>query len=139
MNNPELELRSLILTLTENDDAVTHKAAVDRYFTHDAEFVHPLCTVTSGVNSREQLKNVYAVYKFFTRDIQIDIQQITVDSSCTRAVIEMEESLSATFLPIFRVKNLKIITVLDFERIDNKFYVKRQYGKSSTLISWGRY
>lgn len=128
MNNPELELRQIILDLTENDDAAKHKATVDRYFTEDAEFIHPLCTLSSGPGSRESLKSIYAVYKFFTRDIEIDIQKITVDSNCSRAVIEMEESLSATFLPILRIKHLKIITILDFERVDNRFYIKRQYG-----------
>lgn len=132
MNNPELELRQIILDLTESDDAVKHKATVDKYFTTDAEFIHPLCNLYGGPNSRESLKNIYAVYKFFTRDVQIDIQKITVDSNCTRAVIEMEESLSAKFLPILRVKHLKIITILDFERVDNRFYIKRQYGKFAT-------
>lgn len=134
MNNPELELRSLILALTENDDAERHRATVDRYFTPNVEFVHPLCTLPSGLNSRESLKNIYAVYKFFTRDVCIDIQKITVDSSCHRAVIELEESFSATFLPILRVRNLKIITVLDFERVDNRFYIKRQYGMNTQFL-----
>lgn len=129
MNNPELELRAVILALTENDNPVKHKAAVDRYFTSDCAFVHPLCSLASGPNSREQLKNIYAVYKYFTRDIHIEIQKITVDSNCTRAVVELEESLSASFLPILRIKNLKIISILDFERIDNKFYIRRQYGE----------
>lgn len=128
MNNPELEIRGIVLALTENDDAALHKSTVDKYFTKDASFIHPLCTVPAGPNSREHLKNVYAVYKFFTRDIHLDIQKITIDSNCTRAVIEMEESLSASFLPVWRVKRLKIITMLDFERRENKFYIKKQYG-----------
>lgn len=128
MNNPKLELRGILFALTENDDPVKHKATVDRYFTSDCSFIHPLCTLPAGPNSREQLKNIYAVYKYFTRDIHIKIQKITVDSNCTRAVIELQESLSASFLPIFRVKNLKIISILDFERVNNKFYIKRQYG-----------
>lgn len=135
MNNPELELRSIILTLTENDDAKKHKATVDRYFTRNVSFKHPLCNLPSGPNSREQLKNIYAVYKFFTRDIHIEIQKITIDSNCTRAVIELTESLSAAFLPIWRVYNLKIITVLDLERVDNRFYIKRQYGTCRRLPS----
>ncbi|CCG83620.1 Predicted protein [Taphrina deformans PYCC 5710] len=128
MNNPELEIKAIVLALTESDDAAKHKATVDKYFSKDASFVHPLCTVESGPNSREELKNIYAVYKFFTRDIHIDIQKVTIDSNCTRAVIELEESLSASFLPFLRVKNLKIISILDFERVDNRFFIKRQYG-----------
>lgn len=129
MNNPELELKPIIYALTENNDAKKQKATVDKYFSSDCSFVHPLCTLDSGPNSREQLKGIYAVYKYFTRDIHIDIQKITIDSNCTRAVVELEESLSASFLPLLRVKNLKIVTILDFERVDNKFYIKRQYGE----------
>lgn len=132
MNSPELELKGIILALTENDDPVLHKTTVQKYFSKDASFVHPLCVVSQGTDSRERLRRVYAVYKYFTRDIHINIQKITIDSNCTRAVVEMEEDLSASFLPILRITRLKIISVLDFERIDNKFFIKRQYGKHTS-------
>lgn len=129
MNNVELELRDVVLKLTVNNDPVSHKATVDKYFTRDASFQHPLATVPKGPNSREQLKNVYAVYKYATRDIDIDIQRITVDANATRAVVELEESLSARHVPLLRVKRLKIITILDFvrDKKDNKFYITNQY------------
>ena len=129
MNNVDLELRDVVLRLTENNDPKSHKATVDKYFTTDAGFQHPLVTVPSGPGSREQLKNVYAVYKYATRDIEIDIQRITVDSNATRAVVELEESLSARHVPLLRVKKLKIITILDFVRgkDDGKLYIKNQY------------
>lgn len=104
MNSPELELRDIILQLTENKDPKSHKAHVDKYFTKDCSFYHPLATVQSGPHSREQLKNVYTVYKVFAKDIKINIQKITVDSNCTRAVVELEEDLTPTFFPIFRVR-----------------------------------
>jgi hypothetical protein len=132
MNSPELELKDIILALTENDDPAVHKAHVEKYFVKNASFVHPLCVVESGPNSREQLRRVYAVYKYFTRDIHLNIQKITIDSNCTRAVVELEEDLTPSFLPIIRVKRLKIVTILDFERIENKFYIKRQYGMLHT-------
>ena len=45
-------------------------------FTRDASFLHPIVNVRSGLNSRETIKNVYAVYKVLTRNVVIDFQSM---------------------------------------------------------------
>ena len=104
-----------------------------KYFTEDASFIHPLAVVKAGPHSRDQLQNVYNVYKFFTKDIHIKVNKLTVDSNCTRAVVELEEDLTPSFFPFVRVRGLKIVSILDFERVDNKFYIKKQYGMSNLI------
>ena len=59
--------------------------------------------------------------------------EITIDAENTRAVIDLEESLSASFIPfnLLHVEKIRIITILDLEKgkEDGKFYIKRQYGE----------
>ena len=59
--------------------------------------------------------------------------EITVDAENTRAVIDLEESLSASFIPfnLLYMERIRIITVLDLVKVkeNGKFYIKRQYGE----------
>ena len=59
--------------------------------------------------------------------------EVTIDAENTRAVIDLEESLSASFIPfnLLSVDRVRIITILDLvkSKQDGKFYIKRQYGK----------
>ncbi|KAK4692175.1 hypothetical protein P7C71_g4973, partial [Lecanoromycetidae sp. Uapishka_2] len=129
MENPYKEIKQIILNLTENDDPVLHRATVDKYFLPTASFLHPIVNVKSGPESRETIKQVYTVYKVFTKNVKIHFQ---IDLENTRAVIELEESLDASFIPfnLLHIERVKIITVLDLARDerDGKFYIQRQYG-----------
>ncbi|BFZ58468.1 hypothetical protein PYCC9005_005531 [Savitreella phatthalungensis] len=129
MENVRKELREVVLALTENDDPVSHKATVDRFFVERPSFVHPLAVVASGEGSRERLKRVYGVYKYLTRDVEIKILSITIGEDEKRAVIDLEESLSIRYVPLFRVRRLKIITVLELEKSkkDGKVRIAAQY------------
>jgi len=91
-----------------------------------------MVNVTSGPNSIETLKQVYAVYKVFTKHVKIDFQNVTVDLNNTRAVIEMEESLTPSLMPYdwMRFERVKIVTILDLVRDERsgKYYISKQYG-----------
>lgn len=162
MEDPELELPQIIALLTENDDAKIQRRTVQRYFHPHASFTHPLVTVAGGEGSRERLMRIYGVYKFFTRDVRITIDRITVNLTHSSphhhhqsnrnnededeedkedkeggwqgrrdgvAVVELSESLSAAFVPLLRLYNLKIITVLHLRqsRRDGRYYITHQY------------
>jgi len=63
MENPEHDLyRVLPLLLSSKDPAVLHKA-VERFFTPDVSFRHPLRVVKSGPNSRQTLLGIYEWYR----------------------------------------------------------------------------
>ena len=64
--------------------------------------------------------------------------EVTIDAENTRAVIDLEESLSASFIPfnLLSVDKVRIITILDLVKVkqDGKFYIARQYGEY--LLPW---
>lgn len=57
---------------------------------------------------------------------------IMIDNPPTRAVIELEESLTPSFVPynVVRFERIKLVTMLDLvrEKGDGKLYIARQYG-----------
>lgn len=64
--------------------------------------------------------------------------EVTIDAENTRAVIDLEESLSASFIPfnLLSVDKVRIITILDLVKVkqDGKSYIARQYGEY--LLPW---
>lgn len=67
--------------------------------------------------------------------------EITIDPSNTRAIIDLEESLSASFIPfnLLHVERIRILTVLDLVKgkEDGKCYIKRQYGEYLSIYRLG--
>ena len=103
-----------------------------------------MCNVQSAPNSRETIKQVYAVYKVLTANIEIEIKAITIDKASSRAVVELEESVSAALVPfdLVRFRRIKIITVLDLERDmgtggDGRYRIAKQYGGFCILTDKG--
>lgn len=47
MQDPLREITGVVKSLVECRDATEQKVTLQRYFTHDACFDHPLCTVAS--------------------------------------------------------------------------------------------
>ena len=65
---------------------------------------------------------------------------ITIDAENTRAVIDLEESLSASFIPfnLLSIDRVRIITILDLvkSKEDGKIYIQRQFGELPSSFSF---
>ena len=59
MDDPKLELASVVKKLTTSSTPLAQRAAVLRYFHPDAGFLHPLCVVPPGPESRERILSIY--------------------------------------------------------------------------------
>ncbi|KAF6237292.1 hypothetical protein HO173_004761 [Letharia columbiana] len=132
MEKPSVEqIKQIVRNLTESDDPVVHKATVEKYFTQNAAFTHPIVDVKPAPHSIDTLKQVYAVYKVLTRKIEIHFTHVTIDADNTRAVIELEEDLNFVLLPFgfARIRGVKFMTVLDLVRSqrDDRYYISRQW------------
>ncbi|KAM0803464.1 hypothetical protein BDR22DRAFT_74094 [Usnea florida] len=132
MEKPSVEqIKQIVRNLTESDDPILHKATVEKYFTQNVSFTHPIVDVKAAPRSIDTFKQVYAVYKVLTRNVEIRFLDITL--SPTRAVIELQESLNPPFLPFptTRIHNIPLITILDLSQDphDKKYYISRQRGK----------
>jgi hypothetical protein len=59
MENPQDEIAAIIPLLVATESPDTQKEAVLKYFDEDASFIHPLCRVDSGPNSRNDILAIY--------------------------------------------------------------------------------
>jgi hypothetical protein len=67
MEHPSEEIVSVVKLLTAARSPDIQKAAVERYFTSNAGFQHPLCAVESAPNSRQGILGIYQYVLLLTR------------------------------------------------------------------------
>ena len=59
MQDPSREIVDVVKQFTAAATPDEQKAAIERYFTDDAGFQHPMCSVTPGPNSRSRILGIY--------------------------------------------------------------------------------
>jgi hypothetical protein len=59
MNDPAKEIIDVVTLVTTAATPEIQRAAILRYFTEDAGFKHPICSVRPGHGSREKLLGIY--------------------------------------------------------------------------------
>lgn len=59
MQDPVREIPEVVTILTAAASPDIQKAAVEKYFTSDAGFSHPVCAVKRGPNSRDSVLGIY--------------------------------------------------------------------------------
>ncbi|CAG7853564.1 SubName: Full=Uncharacterized protein {ECO:0000313/EMBL:CCA70802.1} [Serendipita indica DSM 11827] len=64
MQHPEKDITEVVTLLTTAITPGIQKAALERFFAPDAGFIHPVCAVERGPNSRDK---VLAIYQLITR------------------------------------------------------------------------
>ena len=63
MENPEKEIAFVVQQLTAESPDI-QKAAFEKYIAPNVSFLHPVCAVASGPNSREELLGIYQYMVF---------------------------------------------------------------------------
>jgi hypothetical protein len=76
MENPEEEIAAVVYMFCSSDDPDTQKQAIYDYFTPDAGFRHPLCSVAPGPNSRENVLGIYQWYRVMSPKLEIDVDEV---------------------------------------------------------------
>jgi hypothetical protein len=59
MQDPASEIAQVVTILTTTVSPDIQKAAVEKFFSSDAGFSHPICAVKRGPNSRDTLLGIY--------------------------------------------------------------------------------
>lgn len=76
MEKPVEEIADVIKTLctSKHDEQL---ACISRYFTRNAEFIHPFCrTPNSAVDSLWAIKQIYAWYKILSPKIDVAVNSV---------------------------------------------------------------
>jgi hypothetical protein len=75
MDDPVKEITGVIETLCTAEAEVQAKA-IDKYFTENAQFIHPFCRTIQVSNSSWMIKKIYAWYKILSPRIEVAVDSI---------------------------------------------------------------
>ena len=108
-------------------------AAIDRYFTPDADFTHPFCRTLPSPTSRFQLSRSYRWYKILSPQISVKVHSVAWDESNSVLYVGISQVFAIWFYP-FHQANARLVTVLRLVQHQNrlgsdtggKWYIKSQ-------------
>lgn len=140
MENPPAEIKDIVLTLCTKPRA-EQQAALLKYFTPDAEFVHPMCRVppykagqpptlalfgykyklpvggsSSKLESRRALAGIFRWYKIMSPDIQIGFESVAWDEQTGTLFVALHQRFALWFVP-FYAANVRLVTELSLRKV----------------------
>jgi len=117
MDDPVAEIAPIILGLTTTPPA-TQRQTLERYFTPNASFDHPLCYVDSffyPLESRRVLLSVYRWYKILSPVIELKVNSIAFDEPHGRLYVDATQVFTFWFIPWKHI-TAELVTVLQLEK-----------------------
>lgn len=128
MENPEQEIRQVVRSLCQGTPD-EQRRTIDRYFTPDAEFVHPFCIAPRfgegdlplpglrRLSSRDALRGIFQWYRMLSPKIVIDIDSALHDKERDKMYLDMRQIFSIWFAPGYHAR-VRLVTVLDLVPCD---------------------
>ncbi|GAA6012543.1 hypothetical protein JCM10207_009035 [Rhodosporidiobolus poonsookiae] len=138
MENPSQDIRRVVRELAEPASAEAMLAAVDKYFTPDAQIVYPVFN-SPKASGREGVKAGYKMLRVLSYGNKIEFHavafdQVTVEKGLERmkGFLDFTEHLKVRFFPVPDSYNpwfhFRFITRIDLVKnpSDGKWYVEKQ-------------
>ncbi|KAB8299137.1 hypothetical protein EYC80_001246 [Monilinia laxa] len=120
MDHPRTQIASIIYALCSGSPSA-QKATLETYFTPDASFSHPLCSVPSfssvelpvlgEIDSRWVLWCVYRWYKVLSPRVRVGIDGIDYNSETQTLFVQLHQVFHLFFVPFF-APTVNLTTVL---------------------------
>ncbi|KUI68318.1 hypothetical protein VM1G_04384 [Cytospora mali] len=106
------------------------RRTLDRYFTPDAEFVHPFCVVPrfnrgalkrvpllNKLSSRDVVRGVYQWYRMLSPKIEMEFDSVLLDRARDKIFLDIRQTFSVWFIPMYHA-HVRLVTVLDLVPCD---------------------
>ncbi|EIM84830.1 uncharacterized protein STEHIDRAFT_99669 [Stereum hirsutum FP-91666 SS1] len=100
MQNPADEIASVVKLVTTTPSPDVQKRALERYYTSDAGFRHPLCTVPSAHNSRESVIGIYQWYRIMSPKIELEVNSVSYDKEKGKVFLDVTQKFHIRFNPL---------------------------------------
>ncbi|QSZ29243.1 hypothetical protein DSL72_003755 [Monilinia vaccinii-corymbosi] len=110
MDHPKTQIAHIMHTLCSGSPSA-QKETLETYFTPDASFSHPLCSVPSfssvtipglgEVNSRWVLSCIYRWYKVLSPRVKVGVDGIEYNSETQSLFVQLHQDFHLFFLPLF--------------------------------------
>lgn len=127
MEDPNNEISAIIHTLTQAVPS-KQKAAIERYFTPDADFIHPFCRTGSWsltfpfvgytLTSRWAILQIYQWYKLLSPQIDLQVLSTTFDRDRLLLYVTMRQQFRLWMVPLYEA-DVRLTTVLQLAEGDD--------------------
>ncbi|KXN90734.1 hypothetical protein AN958_03749 [Leucoagaricus sp. SymC.cos] len=100
MENPEEEIRAVVLQLTTASSPELQRRTVERYMTPDVAFRHPVCAVESGPRSRKTVLGIYQWYRVLSPHTELQVNGVVWNQEHKYMFLDVQQWFKLIYLPI---------------------------------------
>ncbi|QIW98128.1 hypothetical protein AMS68_003646 [Peltaster fructicola] len=126
MDNPEAEIMDAIDLVAAAESAETQLASIEKYFTPDASFLHPLCYVPSSAQSRARLAMIYQCYRGFIPRTSFKYNAVAWNEKSGTLFVDLIQYPELRLLDWFVVPAVPMRIYLHLRKEDSKWRIDRQ-------------
>jgi len=99
MENPLEEISTAINLCAGAVSADAQIVAFQHYFTKDASFLHPLCFVPPGTDSRRRVIGIYLFYRSVCPKTSFEVQTTALDEKTLHLYVDLIQRPHIRFVP----------------------------------------
>ncbi|KAG7452038.1 uncharacterized protein BT62DRAFT_881857 [Guyanagaster necrorhizus] len=125
MEHPADEISSVVSLITTAVAPEIQQDGIQRYFTPDAGFRHPLCAVRPGPGSRERILGLYQWYRVMSPKIDLDVKSIVYDKPQGILILDVVQSFHIRLSP-FKPAPSRLVVRLTLKEVDRLYYIAFQ-------------
>ncbi|KAL2050593.1 hypothetical protein ABVK25_009101 [Lepraria finkii] len=111
MEDPQSEIPRIIHLLTQSSPSL-QRATLEKYFTPNASFTHPICRTGSFGGSRWLIWCIYRWYKILSPRIVLGVDSVAYDSRNLILYVSLHQLFHLFIIPNFLAAQVSLTTVL---------------------------
>lgn len=125
MQHPEKDITEVVTLLTTAITPGIQKAALERFFAPDAGFIHPVCAVERGPNSRDKVLAIYQWYRVLSPQITLEVKDVVYDREQNVMFLEIVQKFHLRLSPLSAAPS-RLITRIKMEERDGLHHIVLQ-------------
>ncbi|KAH9975057.1 hypothetical protein BGW80DRAFT_1299913 [Lactifluus volemus] len=125
MENPTNEIERILQRFMASASPDVQQAAIQKYFTKDAGFRHPLCSVDPGPNSREGILGIYQWYRVMSPRMEVIVDKITYDAEKSILFLDVIQVFHIRFSPLPPART-RLFSRLTLRNESGRYYITFQ-------------
>ncbi|KAK0209036.1 hypothetical protein DFS33DRAFT_1242386, partial [Desarmillaria ectypa] len=125
MQHPAHEISSVVSLIMSAVAPEIQQAGIQRYFTPDAGFRHPLCAVSPGPGSRERVLGIYQWHRVMSPKVELDVKSVVFDKEQGILILEVMQSFHIRLSP-FKPAPSRLVVRLTLKEVDKLYYIAFQ-------------
>lgn len=125
MEDPPRQISEVVTLLATADSPDIQKATVEKFFTQDAGFSHPVCAVNREPGSRDRILGIYQWYRVLSPTITIDVQEVAYNREKNVLYLDITQKFHIRYSPL-EPAPARLITKLTLQKHGELHYIALQ-------------